>query len=76
MIQYTRPAPWGQPGTPGFPWNSLRPMPVMETGAGRGMADDTPIPTPDGWTTVGEIAVGQQAFDERGEPCTVLGVHP
>ena len=62
--------------TPEFAWNTRRPMPALETGAGMGLADDTPIPTPDGWTTVGEIAVGQQAFDERGEPCTVVGVYP
>ena len=51
-------------------------MPVLKPGTGMGLADDTPIPTPDGWTTVGEIAVGQQVFDERGEPCTVVGVYP
>ena len=62
------------------PRNSLGihadPCLLLKTGAGMGLADGTPIPTLDGWTTVGEIAVGQQTFDERGEPCTVVGVYP
>ena len=52
------------------------PTTPSKTEAGRGLAHGTPIPTPDGWTTVGEIGVGQQVFDERGEPCTVVGVYP
>lgn len=35
------------------------------------LALDTPIPTPDGWTTIGELRVGDAVFDERGEPCRV-----
>ena len=62
--------------TPEFAWNKPGPMPTLKPVAGMGLADGTPIPTPDGWTTVGEIEVGQQAFDERGEPCTVLRVYP
>jgi hypothetical protein len=37
---------------------------------------DTPVPTPDGWTTMGEIQVGDQVFDERGYVCTVTDAHP
>jgi hypothetical protein len=33
---------------------------------------NTPLPTPHGWTTIGEIRVGDLVFDERGEPCRVL----
>ena len=76
MPQKTLPFQPQRAGTTEFPWNTLRPMPALKTGPGIGLADRTPIPTPDGWTTVGEIAVGQQAFDERGEPCTVIGVYP
>ena len=28
------------------------------TGSGKALALDTPIPTPDGWTTIGEVRVG------------------
>ena len=28
-----------------------------------GLALDTPLPTPDGWTTMGEISAGDEVFD-------------
>lgn len=37
----------------------------------KGLALDTPIPTPDGWTTMGAIRPGNQVFDEQGNPCFV-----
>lgn len=37
---------------------------------------NTDIPTPTGWTTMGEIAVGDEVFDERGEVCRVRYVSP
>lgn len=39
------------------------------------LALDTPIPTPTGWTTQGELKVGDQVFDEQGVPCNVVAVH-
>ena len=76
MSQKTPPALPERARTPEFPWNTLRPMPALKTEVGRGLTNATHISTPDGWTTVGEIALGQQAFDDRGEPCTVIGVYP
>lgn len=38
----------------------------------KGLALDTKLPTPDGWTTMGQIQVGDQVFDETGSPCTVI----
>jgi hypothetical protein len=32
---------------------------------------DTPLPTPSGWTTMGEVQPGDQIFDEQGQPTTV-----
>src|SRR3990167_1534688 len=32
----------------------------------RALADDTPIPTPDGWKTVGEMEEGDTIFDKNG----------
>jgi hypothetical protein len=42
--------------------------------AKKGLALDTPIPTPDGWTTMGEIQVGDTVFDMDGKPTSVLAV--
>ena len=35
---------------------------------GKSLALDTPIPTPDGWTTMGDIQAGDTVFDEHGKP--------
>jgi len=39
---------------------------------GKALALDTPVPTPSGWTTMGELAVGDEVFDENGFPCQVV----
>jgi hypothetical protein len=41
---------------------------------GKALALDTPIPTPGGWKTMGDLQVGDVVFDERGEPCNVTYV--
>lgn len=38
---------------------------------GKALATNTPIPTPGGWTTMGELHVGDKVFDENGKVCTV-----
>lgn len=45
-------------------------------GGGKALALDTPIPTLAGWTTMGEIQVGDVVFDERGNPCIVVAATP
>lgn len=42
----------------------------------KGQPLDTPIPTPDGWTTMGDLKVGDRVFDANGEVCTVVGKSP
>ncbi|MFD0784259.1 DNA translocase FtsK [Micromonospora azadirachtae] len=42
------------------------------TGAGKALALDTPIATPTGWSTMADLRVGDQVFDEQGQPCTVV----
>lgn len=37
----------------------------------KGLALDTPIPTIDGWSTMGALVVGDQIFDASGNLCTV-----
>lgn len=43
-------------------------------GLGKALALDTPLPTPDGWTTMGEVVVGDQLLDANGRPTTVVAV--
>jgi hypothetical protein len=43
-------------------------------GGGKGLALDTPLPTPSGWTTMGDVQVGDVLFDEQGRPCRVTAV--
>jgi replicative DNA helicase len=46
---------------------------------GKALALDTPLPTPGGWTTMGEVAVGERLIGADGRPVTVVaatGVMP
>ena len=43
---------------------------------GKALALDTPIPTPAGWSTMGELQPGDLVLDERGQPCEVLYTSP
>ena len=43
---------------------------------GKQLSLDTLIPTPDGFTTMGEIQVGDTVFDEKGNPCHVVAKSP
>jgi replicative DNA helicase len=45
-------------------------------GAGKALALDTPIPTPKGWTTMGELTVGQEVFAADGTPTEVVFATP
>ncbi|MFI7072769.1 replicative DNA helicase [Micromonospora sediminicola] len=40
-------------------------------GLGKALALDTPLPTPQGWTTMGEVRVGDQLLAADGTPTTV-----
>jgi replicative DNA helicase len=40
-------------------------------GLGKALALDTPLPTPDGWTTMGQVRVGDQLIDAAGRPTNV-----
>jgi len=39
---------------------------------GKALALDTPLATPTGWTTMGEVAVGDELFDAQGCPTRVV----
>jgi predicted phage terminase large subunit-like protein len=49
-------------------------MGLLPPGSGKALALDTPIPTPQGWKVMGELQVGDQVFDENGNPCNVTWV--
>ncbi|MER6514761.1 recombinase RecT [Nonomuraea sp. NPDC001636] len=42
--------------------------------ARKGLAVDTPIPTVGGWSTMGDLKVGDQVFDMNGNPAAVRAV--
>ena len=44
------------------------------TGSGKSCRLSTRIPTPNGWTTMGELTVGDSVFGRDGKPCTVTYV--
>ncbi len=41
-------------------------------GVGKALALDTPLPTPHGWTTMGEVAVGDELMGADGRPTRVV----
>ena len=41
---------------------------------GKALALDTAVPTPTGWTTMGQLKPGDQVFGGGGEPCKVTAV--
>jgi len=45
-------------------------------GGSKMLALDTQVPTPEGWTTIGEIQDGDVIFSELGKPIQVLKTHP
>ena len=46
------------------------------SGVGKAAPNYTRIPTPNGWTTIGEVKVGDYLFDRYGNPTKVLAVYP
>ena len=42
--------------------------------SGKALAIDTPIPTPSGWTVMGDLKRGDEVFGADGKPCRVVAV--
>ena len=42
-----------------------------QTGSGKLLPLSAPVPTPSGWTTMGELAVGDEVIGRDGKPCRV-----
>lgn len=49
---------------------------VAPAQSGKALPLDTPIATPDGWTTMGELSPGDKVFDESGAITSVTHVTP
>lgn len=49
---------------------------VGKNGNGKALPNSTKIPTPTGWTTMGDLKVGDKIFDENGNITRVTGVYP
>ncbi|MGW4126390.1 LAGLIDADG family homing endonuclease [Nocardia sp. NPDC004711] len=41
-------------------------------GGGKALALDTPVPTPTGWTTMGELSIGDEVFHADGSPVRII----
>lgn len=49
---------------------------VAQYKTGKDLDCQTPLPTPDGWTTMGQVKVGNWLLDEAGRRCMVTFVTP
>ena len=49
-------------------------VPCQEVGYRVSLASDTVVPTPEGWTNLGDITPGDSVFDEEGQVCKVVAV--
>lgn len=49
---------------------------AVGSGGGKALALDTPVPTPEGWKTMGDLVTGDIVYDEAGCPSRVIAVGP
>lgn len=60
--------------SPGRPAQRVVFMKAAQAQVRAPLAVDTPIPTPFGWSTMGDLAPGDLLYDEQGQVCGVTGV--
>jgi len=46
----------------------------LRKGTAKALALETPLPTRYGWTTIGNVQIGDELFDEHGKLCRVIAV--
>jgi deoxycytidine triphosphate deaminase len=56
-------------------WVEL-PVDLVARLEGKALALDTPVPTPSGWRTMGELEPGDVVYDETGAPTTIVDATP
>ena len=49
---------------------------AMPRGSGKALSLETPLMTQKGWSTMGEVQVGDSLFDENGHLCSIIGKSP
>ena len=54
--------------------HNVEPVPAGASFNCMALSCHTPVPTPDGWVILKDIAPGQVVFDQAGQPCTVVAV--
>lgn len=80
----TRPAEWASERLGDHLWSTQRdiaqsivdnPRTAVKAchGPGKALSLDTPLPTPTGWTTMGDVQPGDRVLDESGAPVVVVG---
>jgi len=67
---------WGRPEqfAPSGNWSVW--LILSGRGFGKALSNDTPIPTPSGFTQMGDLQVGDQVLDQAGQSTQVVGVYP
>lgn len=60
------------PDTPGVLSQAFVYQQTMVVGPQKALALETPIATPTGWSTMGDLGVGDEVFDETGHPTRVV----
>lgn len=66
---------WERPYQRGEPMGMPWPTPEIQVTAfsqEQPLALDTPVPTPAGWSTIGDLVVGDEVLDENGRPVPVV----
>lgn len=57
---------------PGLLWRQGRVIITGSEGSGKALALDTPVPTPKGWSTMGDLGPGDEVFSPSGAPVKVV----
>lgn len=77
--EYSPPVMWEpQPGAQSLAYHSLADELYYggAAGGGKALELDTKIPTLGGWSTMGEIQIGDAVYDDLGSPCRVIAKSP
>lgn len=79
LTEFMGPCRFGGWDSSGDPIAVPHPAPWVQVAAvniTQPLALDTPVPSPDGWTTVGELRVGDRVFGSDGAPTNVVETTP